>query len=79
MMAALAGLLTTGCDPILNFYGSYFPAWVLSLAIGIVLASLSRWLLAATRLEPHLGPLLLVYPALGLLLTCATWLLLFGP
>lgn len=77
--AFLAGQFTTGCEPVLNFYGSYFPAWAVSLVIGIVLASLLRWLFAVTRLEPHLGPLLLVYPALGLLLTCLSWLLLFGP
>lgn len=72
-------LLTTGCDPVINFYGSFFPAWVVCVAFGIFLASLLRWFFAWTRLERHLGPLVLVYPALAFLLTCATWLLLFGP
>lgn len=70
---------TTGCDPVVNFYGSFFPAWVLALGAGIFLTILLRWLLAALRIEPHLGPLVLVYPALTLLLTCATWLALFAP
>ncbi|MFO1461346.1 MAG: YtcA family lipoprotein [Verrucomicrobiota bacterium] len=69
----------TGCDPVVNFYGSFFPAWVLALGAGIFLTLLLRWLLAALRLEPHLGPLVLVYPALTLLLTCASWLALFAP
>lgn len=79
--AALAGLAlaTSGCDPVVNFYGSFFPAWVLALALGVTGTVLLRWLLAWTRLEPHLGPLVLIYPALALLLTCAAWLALFAP
>jgi hypothetical protein len=77
-LAALA-LATSGCDPVVNFYGSFFPAWVLALALGITGTVLLRWLLALARLEPHLGPLVLIYPALALLLTCAAWLALFAP
>lgn len=73
------GLLAAGCDPVVNFYGSFFPAWVLSLALGIFLTIIFRWVLAAIRLEPHLGPLLLIYPVLAFLLTGASWLVLFGP
>ncbi|HAB15616.1 MAG TPA: YtcA family lipoprotein [Verrucomicrobiota bacterium] len=71
--------LTTGCDPVVNFYGSFFPAWVICLVLGILFTSLLRWLFAATRIERHLGPLVLIYPALALSLTCAVWLGLFGP
>jgi len=78
-MLVLLILLTTGCDPVVNFYGSFFPAWVVCIVLGISLAALLRWLFAWTRLERHLGPLVLVYPALAFLLTCAIWLLLFGP
>ncbi|MBN9692475.1 MAG: hypothetical protein J0M24_19680 [Verrucomicrobia bacterium] len=72
-------VLTTGCDPVINFYGSFFPGWVIALVLGIVLCVLSRWILAWVRLEPHLGPLILVYPALTFLWACASWLVLFGP
>jgi len=78
-MLVLLALLTTGCDPVVNFYGSFFPAWIVCFALGISLTALLRWLFARTRLERHLGPLVLIYPALAFLLTCATWLLLFGP
>lgn len=77
-LATLA-LLTSGCDPVINFYGSFFPGWVISLVLGIVLCVLSRWILAWIRLEPHLGPLILVYPALTFLWACVSWLVLFGP
>lgn len=76
---AVAGalLLATGCDPILNLYGSFFPAWIVCLLAGVVLAILLRFVFAATGLEEGFAPLLLVYPALAFLIACLTWLLLF--
>jgi len=77
----LAGLLLaallSGCDPSINFYGSFFPAWIWCLVIGLILTILLRFLFAALRLERNLGPLVVVYPCLLLLLSCATWLILF--
>ena len=81
MLASLGAvvILASGCDPIINIYGSFFPAWLVCVALGIVLASLLRWLFAVTRIEPHLGPLVLVYPALAFLLSCIIWLVAYGP
>lgn len=70
-------LLASGCDPVVNIFGSYFPAWVVCMVAGVALTIVLRPVLAALRLEPHLGPLLLVYPSLGLLLTMLTWLVFF--
>jgi hypothetical protein len=67
----------SGCDPVLNVFGSYFPAWVICMVAGVGFAIAVRPLLVAARLEPHLGPLLLVYPSLALLLTMLTWLVFF--
>ena len=77
-LAAVA-LLSTGCNPIVNFYGSFFPAWVICLALGILLVVPLRWLLAVTHLERNLGPLTLIYPALAFLLSAGLWCVLFGP
>ena len=76
---ALAGLavLAGGCDPVLNVFGSFFPAWVVCIAAGVALAIAARVPLARLGLEPHLGPPLLVYPSLALLLTLLVWLALF--
>lgn len=79
IVAVLVAMLATGCDPVINVFGSFFPAWVVCTVTGVVLAVAARVVLAATGLEPHLGPLLLVYPCLGLLLTMATWLVFFHP
>ena len=70
-------LFSAGCDPTLNFWGSMFPAWVSCLLVAIVLAALARVGLARAGLETHLGPLVVVYPGLLVLLACLTWLVLF--
>lgn len=66
-----------GCDPVLNIYGSFFPAWVVSLTLGVILTIVLRLVFAAIRLEREMGPLTVVYPALTFLLTCFTWLIFF--
>ncbi|MCK6556018.1 YtcA family lipoprotein [Candidatus Binatia bacterium] len=76
--AAAALLLPVGsCDPVINVYGSFFPAWIVCLLFGIVLTVVARLALAIVGLERHMAPLLLVYPSLTVLFTCLTWLLLF--
>jgi hypothetical protein len=70
-------ILATGCDPVINLYGSFFPAWVLCLFVGVALAGVLRVVFAATGLEEGFAPILLVYPALALLIACLTWLVLF--
>ena len=70
-------LFATGCDPIVSVQGSFFPAWMLCIVIGIGLTVSVRYLFILTRLEPHLWPPALIYTSLGLLLTLVAWLVLF--
>jgi len=70
-------LAVGGCDPIINIYGSFFPAWVVCLVAGVLLTVLLRFLFAAIGVEQYLGPLVLIYPSLALLATLVTWLILF--
>jgi hypothetical protein len=72
-MALVAG----GCDPVIDVQGSFFPAWIACLAAGIALTAVAHRLLALARLAPHLGPPLLIYPSLAVLLTLVTWLVFF--
>ena len=67
------------CGPIINLWGAYWPAWVLCLVTGILLALISRLVFAWIRLEPYLGPLVLVYPMLVVLYSSGLWLLLYRP
>ena len=77
-----AGLLAlpavAGCDPVLDVFGSFFPAWVVCLTVGVVLAAIARLVIDRAGLEEHLGPLLLVYPCLALMITMLTWLFFFS-
>jgi len=77
-LAAVAPVvLATACDPIVNVYGSFFPAWVLCLLTAVACAVALRFVFVVTGLEEGFVPLLLVYPALVLLIACITWLALF--
>ena len=57
--------------------GSFFPAWIVCIAIGVALSFVAHRLFVATRLHAHLGPPFLIYSCLGLLFTLASWLVLY--
>jgi YtcA-like protein len=73
----VAPVPTAGCDPVVNVQGSFVPAWILCMAVGIAVTALVRQLFAVIQLESHLGPLLLIYPSLWLLVTLMTWLVFY--
>jgi hypothetical protein len=72
-----APLLVAGCDPVFDIGGSFFPSWMVCLIVGVVLAAGLRLVLVRIGVEPHLGPLPLVYGCLAALLTMSTWLVFF--
>lgn len=66
-----------GCDPVFDLQGTFFPAWLLCMIAGVVLTVALRPVFLRLGLEPHLGPLPLVYTSLAVLLTLGTWLVFF--
>jgi YtcA-like protein len=74
----LAALALAACDPVVNIAGANFPAWLLCAIVGAAFAAALRPVFAASGIEPHLGPLLLIYPCLALLLGCAIYLIFFN-
>ena len=74
---ALAAFCLTGCGraPTFDVLGSFFPAWLLCLALGLVLTVVARWLLS--RLQIVMALPVLTYPSLTALLTFAVWLAWF--
>jgi len=74
--AGFVPLLLTGCGraPSFDILGSFFPAWLVCFAVGILLAVLCRALLQA-RFEIAFP--VLVYPSLTAIFTFALWLALF--
>jgi len=71
-----APLLLTGCGraPAFDVLGSFFPAWLICLAVGILLTVICRALLQP-RVEIAFP--ILVYPSLTAIFTFALWLALF--
>ena len=54
--------------------GAFFPAWLLCILLGIGLTVLVRAVLSRTRIEPWLGPLLIIYPSVAASIALALWL-----
>jgi fructose-specific phosphotransferase system IIC component len=71
-------LLLSGCSraPAFDILGSQFPAWLICILAGIVLAVFSRWLLL--RLKVEIVFPILVYPCLAAFFTFVLWLVFFG-
>ena len=73
----LTPLLLASCAraPAFDIMGSFFPAWLICLAIALLLTVLARWLLLRLRIELPFP--VLVYPSLTALFTFALWLTCF--
>jgi hypothetical protein len=72
-----APLLLASCSraPSFDILGSFFPAWLVCLAVAILLTALARWLLL--RLHIAVVVPVLVYPSLTFLFAFALWLVFF--
>ena len=77
--SATAFLFLSGCGraPAINVLGSFFPAWMICLTAGVILAFVARFLLLRYRLENEVGPLALFYPCIVVFSTCLLWLIFF--
>jgi len=75
-------LLLTGCrvdarSPTIDVLGSYFPAWVLCIVVGLGLTLVARQILIGLKLDAHLRLKTLVYLSLMAFFTFGVWLLCF--
>lgn|GEM_PF-645566 len=73
----LPGLLA-GCSrsPSFDIVGSFFPAWLVCLFLGILLAVIAHWLLLRQKIAVVFP--VLVYPSLAALFTFLLWLIFFS-
>jgi YtcA family len=76
----LAALFLAGCStsPAQNMLGSFFPAWMLCAAAGIVIAVLLRQVLCALDVNQYLIAPPLTYLSIAVSGTLLVWLLWFG-
>ena len=77
---AAVALVTAGCShaPTMNLFGSYFPAWMLCAAVGIVATVIIWRILAMAGIHEYVIIPLLTYTGLALSATLLSWLLWFG-
>ena len=76
-------LLSAGCraagghSPTLDVLGSYFPAWMACIILGLILTIVARQILIGLKLNTHLRPAGLVYLCMTILSTLVVWLICY--
>ena len=63
--------------PQINLIGSFFPSWMLCGLIGVIAALLGHRLFVRIGIDPYIGPRILVYPSLAILVTLILWTIFF--
>ena len=76
-VSMLAVFFLTGCGraPSFDILGSFFPAWLVCLALGLAFTAATRWLLSRHPIVMAVPAL--TYPILTALFSFAAWLALF--
>lgn len=75
-------LMLSGCgaddhSPTLDILGSYFPAWIICIVLGLALTLITRQILIGCKLNTHLYPAPLVYICMLVFFTLTLWLAFF--
>ena len=64
--------------PSVSILGSFFPAWLISIVVGVLLTVAVHRVLVVTGTVHYVRPAGLGYASLALALVFATWLVVFG-
>ena len=72
-------LLASGCaySPTVDVVGSYFPAWMLCIIVGLVSTLIVRLLLIGVGIYAHLRLKPLIFSCTAIFFTMAVWLVFF--
>ena len=78
-LTAFLSICCSGCSraPSVDVLGSFFPAWMLCIVVGIALAGVTRWFLVRYGVEKDIPYLVLFYPSVVVVIACLLWLTLF--
>jgi hypothetical protein len=70
----------SGCGraPSFNILGSYFPAWLFCLVVGILLTAIVYWALDRLQLAKEIVWTIVVYPCLTAFFAFTLWLIFFS-
>jgi hypothetical protein len=78
LLVLCAGCRSAGAhSPTADVLGSYFPAWMACILLGLALTLVVRQLLIGLRLNTHLRPAALVYVCMVVVWTLTVWLVCF--
>jgi hypothetical protein len=77
LLFAAPSLVSCQRAPSIDVLGSFFPAWLLCLTLGIVVTIGTRFLLSKLHLEEALSPPIVMYPCVAALFTFGLWLIFF--
>ncbi len=75
LLGAVAFCTSCSRAPSFDILGSFFPAWLVCVALGLLFTIAAHWLLMRVRVA--LAFPILTYPSLAAMFTCALWLVLF--
>jgi len=78
ILAAPAFLTACSRNPSVEVSGSFFPAWMISILLGVFAAVIAKRIFIRMGLDPYLKPHLLTYGALALSVTLLSWLLFYS-
>jgi len=79
-LPCLALIGSSGCSraPSIEFVGTFFPVWMLCILAALAITGLIRAGLVRCRLEPKLGPLVVLYPGMMTAISCLVWLVFYS-
>ena len=80
LVATAGSALLVGCAraPSFSILGSFFPAWLVCIIAGIVLAAIANWALTRNKLDKLIVWPVLVYPSLAAFFAFTLWLVFFS-
>jgi hypothetical protein len=81
-ICAPIGLALSGCSandhsPTVDILGSYFPAWIVCIVLGLAFTLITRQILIGLKINTHLYPAPLVYISMLVSFTLILWLSFF--
>ena len=78
LFLSLGSLLALpGCSCIQEIGGAYFPAWLLTILIGWIMATIVRLVLIKVGIDGWIRPRSVAYPALMIFFTLLIYLIFF--
>jgi hypothetical protein len=80
LILSLPVIFLMGCsrNPNVEIVGSYFPGWMLALALSVVLTLTTHSLLRRQGMDRTVGNPAVIYPGMVVLFTCLLWLCFFA-